>query len=274
MGFLKFYRKIKIKILLVIGTCSLITLFALIAGKQKTMDCTAKNGSNIKHLAIIMDGNRRWAKERGLQSFEGHKQGIVALETTIKYCLASGIKNLSLYTFSLENFKRAKEENEEIFGMFPDALSLWKKNFDTGNVKVRFVGDRALFPEKTVEAIEKIESETQKNDGLFVNLMFCYGGQQEIVDSVKKIAQEVKTGKLDSQNIDIKTISKNTWTGDISEPDLIIRTGKRNRLSNFMTFQSSYSEIVFSNLNWPEIGMAQLEEMCEQYAQSQRTFGA
>lgn len=274
MGLSKFYRKISIKILALISLCVLATIVALIATKQKTADGSEKNSSKINHLAIIMDGNRRWAKERGLQPFEGHKQGITALEKTVKYCLASGIKNLSLYAFSLENFKRAKEENDELFAMFPDALNLWKENFDTSNVKIRFVGDRTLFPEKTVEAIAKIEAETQKNDGLLLNLMFCYGGQQEIVESVKKIAQEVKTGKLDSDKIDIKTISKNTWTGDISEPDLIIRTGKRNRLSNFMTLQSSYSEIVFSNLNWPEIGMSQLEEICQEFTKSQRTFGA
>ncbi len=257
--------------LIFINVCFVATLFALIS-KKPTL--RAKTDAKISHLGIIMDGNRRWAKERGLDSSFGHKEGISALESAVKYCLASGIKHLSLYAFSLENFKRASEENEAIFGMFPDALSFWQKNFNDSNVKIRFVGDRKLFPKTTVESIEKIEAETSKNDGLNLNLMFCYGGQQEVVESVKKIVKEVKSGKLDDENIDLKTIFKNTWTGDIPEPDLIIRTGNRSRLSNFMTLQSSYSEIIFSELKWPEIRLPHLEEMCQKYLESQRTFGS
>lgn len=261
------------KIVFVVLVLVALRSFSAFAFKFSPFNHTQKT-TKINHLAIIMDGNRRWAKQRGLEAWHGHREGVTALEKTIKFCLAKGIKILSLYAFSLENFKRSDEEKEQLFKMFAEVLEHWPESLKKENVKIRFVGDRNVFPKKTVETIKKIEHQTDHHDGLQVNLMFCYGGQQEIVDATKKIAQKVNSGELRLDQIDSKVLSENTWTGKLPEPDVIFRTGRRARLSNFMTLQSAYSEIEFSDLNWPEVGPAELEAMCQRFEKSQRTFGA
>lgn len=248
--------------------------FAFFAPKLGSSLKMADGEPKINHLAIIMDGNRRWAKQRGLDVWHGHKEGVTALEKTVKFCLARGIKILSVYAFSLENFKRSSKEKEQLFKIFSEVLEHWPQSLNKENVRVRFVGDSSQFPEQTTKTIEKIESMTETHDGLELNLMFCYGGQQEIVDATKKIAAKVKSGELNIEDIDSKLLSENTWTGKLPEPDVIFRTGNRSRLSNFMTLQSAYSEIDFSGLNWPEIDACQLDAMYQRFVKSQRTFGA
>ncbi len=232
------------------------------------------SATTIQHLAVIMDGNRRWAKERGLPSAAGHREGATAVERTIKFCLSRGIKILSMYAFSLENFKRDDEEKSAIFDLMQDTVEHWPKKFDNQNIRIRFVGNRSMFPAKVLPAVEKIEQTTAQNTGLLVNVMFCYGGQQEIVDAAKILANKIAAGELDAASIDEKTLAQHTWTGDSSPPDLIIRTGKRARLSNFMTYQSCYSEIYFSDLYWPEVQASHLSEACEQFEKAARTFGS
>ncbi len=233
-----------------------------------------KNEIPLKHLAVIMDGNRRWAASKGLPSWQGHREGIGAAERTIKFCLANNIKILSMYAFSLENFKRTQEEREEIFSMICEAMDIWSVNFARENVRIRFIGDRSKFPPKTLGVIDKIELETAKNSGLEVNIMFCYGGQQEIVAAAKSLAKKVKSGKLKQKDITPDVFARHMWTGGVDFPDVIIRTGRRFRLSNFMVYQAAYSEICMLDIYWPDLQMSHLEQVYQQYINSQRTFGS
>jgi undecaprenyl diphosphate synthase len=227
----------------------------------------------ITHLAIIMDGNRRWAKSLGLPTWQGHREGASAVERTVKFCLGRGIKILSLYAFSLENFKREAQEQETIFRMMGEVLEHWPAAFNSENVRVRFVGNRSLFPSQVIQVVDKLEQTTATNSGLLVNIMFCYGGQQEIVAAAKIMAQKVQSGALQLDAIDEQSFTGLTWTGNIPPPDLIFRTGKRARLSNFMTLFSAYSEIYFSDLYWPEVQEQHLEQICAQFEECTRTFG-
>lgn len=227
----------------------------------------------IKHLAIIMDGNRRWAKKNNLVSWLGHKRGVEAVKTSLEFCQKRGIENLSLYTFSIENFKRSQEEVSYLFQLLIDqsleSLELFKNN----NIKVKFIGDRELFPAKVLIACQKLEKETEDNR-FNLNILFCYGGQQEITSAVKTAIDLVSQKKLNIEDINEKSFCKLLWSGDIPAPELIIRTGGMNRLSNFLLYQAAYSELYFTDLLWPEIKDIDLEKALEFFENSKRNFGA
>lgn len=228
----------------------------------------------ITHLACIMDGNRRWARAQGKMSWEGHVQGMKTAELVIRWCKEKGIPHLSLYLFSLENFNRSSQEKHFLFyELFLQKAQEFMRECKQHNIQIRFVGDRTAFPAKVDAMCESLESETAACDGLFLNLLFCYGGQQEIVAGAKSIAQKVLLGQLELQEITTDTFTKELWTYPTPAPDLIIRTGGMQRLSNFLLFSAAYAEFVFLPQMWPEITQDHLNDALQQFVNQKRNFG-
>lgn len=220
-----------------------------------------------------MDGNRRWAKKRGKLSVEGHKEGVETVKLVIRFCLDKQIEHLTLYTFSLENFKRPEVEKNYLFNLIATQAQYVIDQSKKDGVRIRFIGDRSLFPHSIIAACERIERETADGVQLTVNFLFCYGGQQEIVAGVKSILLQIKNGLLSEANIDVALLRKHLWMGDTPEPELIIRTGGHKRVSNFLLFQSAYSELCFLDCMWPDLTEADLEKAIAVYTQSERNFG-
>ena len=217
----------------------------------------------IQHLACIMDGNRRWAKKRGLMPWYGHKEGAEAVRLVIRFCMQQGISYLSLYTFSLENFNRSAQEKEYIFSFLVHESHKELPQFIENGIKITFIGDRSQFPASVVDTCHQIEDATAHGTRLTVMVLFCYGSRQEIVHASKKIAQEVASGSLSIDAITPQLISRYLWTGSIPDPDLVIRTGGLQRLSNFLLFQVAYSELFFLDL----------ENALSYFAACKRNFG-
>lgn len=227
----------------------------------------------LKHLACIMDGNRRWAKQNGLVPWYGHRQGIEALKLAVQFCVEKQIPYLSLYTFSLENFKRSEQENSFLFDLILQEAEGSLKEFKNNNVRLRFIGDRSYFPARVAYVLEALEAETAQATGLTINLLFCYGGRQEIVAGVKRIVNDAKANHLKVDDIDEQLIKEYLWLGDCPDPDLIIRTGGYKRLSNFLLYQSAYTELYFLDCLWPELTRDELEDAVVYYEQCQKNFG-
>ena len=227
----------------------------------------------LKHLACIMDGNRRWAMSQGLLPTDGHRKGFDIIKTIIDFCFEKKIDHLSLYTFSIENLKRSTEEVYYLFEILAyevvDDLTELKQK----NVNITFIGDRTLFPKNIKILCEKVEKETYHCNGLYLHILLCYGGRQEIVDTARRIAIKVKKGDLQESDITIDVFERFLWTTGISHPDLIIRTGGDHRLSNFLLFQAAYSELYFLDCLWPEISKKELESAVTYFDNCRKTFG-
>ncbi|MGE0207034.1 MAG: polyprenyl diphosphate synthase [Candidatus Babeliales bacterium] len=228
----------------------------------------------MKHLAVIMDGNRRWAKQRGLRPWLGHRQGAESIKRIVDFCLKKGISYLSLYTFSLENFRRPESELSFLFDLIKHESLKQLDLFLKYGVRVRFVGDRSLFPDSIKPTIEKLETETGHLTNLNLNFLFCYGARQEIVGGIKKLLSKVKDGVLAEQDISEEAFSECLWTAGMPEPELIIRTGGAVRLSNFLLFQAAYSEFYFLDCLWPEIEEKHLLAAYQQFEDCKRNFGS
>ncbi len=227
----------------------------------------------IKHLAIIMDGNRRWAKKRLLTPWKGHQEGVEAAQKTIEFCLKKSIKFLSLYTFSLENFNRSAEENNYLFDILAVQAHKRLPELSAQGVRVCFVGDRRLFPKSIVDIVDDVEQQTKHLNKLRVNLLVCYGGQQEIASACKAIAQKVKAGILAEDLITPDVVNEHLWTDGTPPPELIIRPGARRRLSNFLLFQAAYSELYFLDCLWPDITEHDLETAVNYFENVTHNFG-
>lgn len=227
----------------------------------------------IRHLALIMDGNRRWAIRNGLEKYLGHYHGVDAVKMAIDFCLAQKIQYLTLYTFSIENLKRPEIEKKYLFNLLINKAKEELDNFIKQGVKIKFMGDRSLFPKDILQTSEDIESKTAHLNNIQVNILFCYGGQQEIVAGVKKIIDQIQSNQLKKEDITEEIISKNLWSENIPDPDLVIRTGGQQRLSNFMPFQSAYSELYFLDCLWPDIKLKHLEDAVNQFTNRKRNFG-
>ncbi len=221
-----------------------------------------------------MDGNRRWAKNNGLPTVQGHREGAQAAKRVINFCLEKGISYLSLYTFSTENFKRSETEKNFLFDILAQEALAELDTLKKKNICVRFIGDRALFPVHLVPIYEKVEQETAGFNALQVNLLFCYGARQEIVSGIKRVIQDIKTGVLTEDALSVDSFSRYLWTGGIPDPDIIVRTGGAQRLSNFLLYQAAYSELYFLDCMWPEIEAAHLERMLLFFDQCKRNFGS
>lgn len=221
------------------------------------------------HLGIIIDGNRRWAQKRGLPSFEGHRRGLEKVKEIGKWCKKRGVKILTLFAFSTENWDRSKTEVNYLMKLLGQALA--KKNIkeiDKEGIKIQVIGQRGKLPSQLQETIKKAEEITQNNKEGILNIALSYGGRAEIVEAVKKI---VKKNPLSEITEDL--ISRNLWTAGEPYPDLIIRTAGEQRLSNFLLWQAAYSELYFSEKYWPEFTEKDLDEALRNYAQRQRRFG-
>jgi len=227
----------------------------------------------INHIAFVMDGNRRWARKQGLAVTRGHTHGVDSVKKVIEFCLKKGIKYASLYAFSIENFKRSMVEKNFLFNLIVYEAEKGIDELKKQHVRVRFVGDKSLFPETVKKSCSILEDKTKQFDKLHLNILFCYGGRQEIVASVKKIAQKVQNGELSADNISEHDIAQHTWSGAIPDPDLIVRTGGAQRLSNFLLYQAAYSELLFIDKFWPELHMDDFNQIYDQYQERKRRFG-
>lgn len=222
------------------------------------------------HLAIIMDGNRRWARERGLPTLVGHQQGYKKVEEVGDWCLKRGVKILTLFAFSTENWQRSPREVSYLMKLLKKALS--KKNikkFNQKGIRVQVIGQKERLDKQFQKIIKEAEEKTKNNKKGILNLAISYGGRAEIVEAVKKIIQK----KVPLEKITEKTIEENLWTAGLPDPDLIIRTSGELRLSGFLTWQSVYSELYFTNKYWPDFSEADLDEAFRNYHLRQRRFG-
>lgn len=263
----------KYGIVILVCISSLLIAGALLYSRQSKNYTVAS--CSIKHLGIIMDGNRRWAKKNGFKPWIGHKQGVDPVKTTLEFCLKHKIPYVTLYAFSLENFKRSQEELHYLFDILAQELADKELNnlFEKG-IQVRFIGDKNKFPEQLRETVHTVETKTAQNNKLIMNILFCYGGQQEILAATQAIARCVATGTLKPEDITPDVFENALWTGIMPGPDLIIRTGGAQRTSNFLVYQSAYSELLFLDCYWPEITEQHLIDAVIQYESTQRRFGA
>ena len=227
-----------------------------------------------KHIAIILDGNRRWAKARGLTTKEGHTEGFDNLERIAKYADEIGIKYLTVYAFSTENWKRSQEEVSWLMNIFKTNIDRYLQRLDNGNIKIRIIGEKSNVPKELVPRIEKIMKKTENNQGMVLNIAFNYGGRAELVNATKQIAQKVKDGTINLEDITEQMISDNLYTAGQPDPDLLIRTSHELRTSNFLPWQLTYTEFYFPEKNWPEFTNEDLIEAIKVYQGRNRRFGA
>ena len=226
-----------------------------------------------QHIAIIMDGNRRWAKQKKLDPRIGHKKGAEALENIVKYCNKIGIKYLTVYAFSTENWKRSKEEVGALMLLLQHYLDDFSKRADTDNIRIKMLGDRDGLSSGLLKSLDNAIERTKDNTGVTFNVAFNYGGRDEIVKAVRKIAEGIKEEKIRIEDINEELISNNLYTSGIPDPDLMIRTSGEIRLSNFLPWQLVYSEFYFTDKLWPDFTNEDLDEAIEEYNRRNRKFG-
>lgn len=226
------------------------------------------------HIAIIMDGNGRWAKAHGFPRAIGHKKGADAVREVVEGCLERGINVLTLYAFSSENWSRPDDEVSDLMGLLRLYIKKEVSSLDKQGVRLRFIGQRERLAQDIIKQIEQAEDRTKHNEKLTLVIALNYGGQAEIIDAVKKIARQVDSGSITVDNITEETLSSSLYTADWENPDLIIRTSGEQRLSNFMLWQAAYSEFLFMDLLWPDFNKKSLDDAIEVYHQRERRFGA
>ena len=222
------------------------------------------------HLGIIIDGNRRWAKKRRLPTFEGHRRGFERLKEVGEWCKKKRVKVLTIYAFSTENWNRSQKEVNYLMKLLKTALN--KKEIARLNkekIKLRVIGQKERLGKSLQEAIKRAEESTKNNKEGILNLAISYGGQAEIIMAIKKIVRQ----KISSDKITKDLVEKNLWTANLPSPDLIIRTSGEQRLSGFLTWQSAYSELYFSNKDWPDFSEKDLDSAFDEYSRRQRRFG-
>ncbi len=226
------------------------------------------------HVAIIMDGNGRWAKQRNLPRIEGHRHGAESVRTIVRAAGEIGIKYLTVYAFSVENWSRPKEEVDTLMKYLDRYLRSEVNELDRCNVRLEVIGQIYRLPEFVQQQLKKTMDILSKNTGLTVIMALSYGGRTEIVDAVRTIATKAKHGKLDPEEINEQVIAQHLYTKNIPDPDLLIRTSGEMRVSNFLLWQISYAELVVTPTLWPDFRKPQFFEALEEYARRHRRFGA
>ena len=226
-----------------------------------------------QHIAIIMDGNRRWAKEKGIETKEGHKAGAENLENIAKYCNDIGIKYLTVYAFSTENWKRSKEEVSALMLLLKNYLKRFSKNANKENIRIKILGDISNLEDGLKKSIEEAVERTKNGTGLTLNIAFNYGGRNEITNAVKKIALKVKNNELNIEDINEDLVAQNMYTEDQPDPDLLIRPGGELRTSNFLPWQLVYSEFYFTDKYWPDFKNEDLLEAIQTFNKRNRKCG-
>lgn len=238
------------------------------AAEKKDIKEIVKN-TDLKHIAIIMDGNRRWAKEKHLPSAMGHQKGVDSLRSTMRLFDKFGIKYLTVYAFSTENWNRKKEEVEFLMGLLAKTLLNELDDMHKENVRIRFLGDLTKLSKNLVDIVKNAENKTKDNTGVNLNIAFNYGSRDEITNALKAIVQE----GLKSEDITEDTISNHLYTKDIPDPDLLIRTGGEKRISNYLLWQLAYSEIYVTDAYWPEFDENELSKAIVEFEHRNRRFG-
>ncbi len=226
-----------------------------------------------KHIGLIMDGNRRWAKAKMLPIKLGHKQGAETLKKIVRYANKIGIKHLTVYAFSTENWHRSQEEVDALMNLLQNYLNDFTKEADTEDIVIRVLGDVTQLSEELQKGIASAIERTKNNTGILFNIALNYGGRAEMIKAVKEISEEVKSGKLNADDITEETISSHLYTTGQPDPDLIVRTSGEMRLSGFLMWQSTYSEILFLDKYWPDFSEKDLDDAIQNYQQRKRNLG-
>ncbi len=242
---------------------------ALFKKKTKEYD----KSSLPKHVAIIMDGNGRWAKKRSLPRMMGHRAGADALRKVSRFAGNIGIEYITVYAFSTENWKRSDEEVNGLMSLLLEYLKNAEKELGGDDVRIRVIGDTSRFSDEIKEQIVRVEKLTQNNKSVTVTLALNYGGRDEILRATKNIALDVKNGSLDENAIDENLFSSKLYTNYMPDPDLVIRTSGEMRLSNYLLWQSSYSEFYFTPVLWPDFGEKEFTQAIDEYLSRNRRFG-
>ncbi len=233
----------------------------------------AENESFPRHIAIIMDGNGRWANKRGLPRAAGHKAGIKTLREIVKYCAAENVQALTVYAFSSENWRRPEKEVGILMELFVIALKDEIKELHQNQVNIRFIGDISRFPSKLQKSINSAIALTSENTGLKLRVAANYGGQWDITQASKKIATAVQAGEIVIADIDEELFASHLSMAELPDPDLFIRTGGEQRISNYLLWQLAYTEMYFTDIFWPDFSPEKLHEACAWYSGRQRRFG-
>lgn len=233
-----------------------------------------ENKTMPRHIAIIMDGNRRWAKQKMLPVKLGHKQGAETLKKVVRHANKIGLEYITVYAFSTENWKRSKEEVEALMSLLENYLDDFAKEADTENIVIRVLGDLTALSESLQESIRKTIERTKNNTGTIFNIALNYGGRNEIVNATREISKMVLDGKLNPEEIDENIITEHLYTKNDPDPDILIRTSGELRLSGFLPWQTVYSEFIFLEKLWPDFAPEDLENCIEIFSKRNRKFGA
>ena len=243
----------------------------LLQAEKEIQEIVRQTG--LQHIAIIMDGNRRWAKERNLPSAFGHKKGVDALKAAMRACDDFGVKYLTVYAFSTENWNRNPEDVAFLMDLLGVTLQNELKEMHENNVVISFIGDTTKLGEKLQKILKNAVDTTKNNTGVNLQIAFNYGARDEITNAVKNICQKVQTGEISPDEITEETISQNIYTKNIPDPDLLIRTGGEMRVSNYLLWQIAYSEILVTKRYWPEFDKKALAEAIMEFQSRQRRYG-
>lgn len=232
-----------------------------------------KENNKLEHLAIIMDGNGRWAASRGLPRSMGHRKGAEVVKEITRAAGELGIKYLTLYAFSTENWNRSEDEVKTLMGLLRDYLQSDLKEVQENNVRIRFIGEREMLDADIVRKMAEIEADTLRNTGMTLCIALSYGSRQEIVNAVKKTAALVKEGDISLNDVDVKLFSDMLYTKDMPDPDLVIRTSGEQRISNYLLWQIAYAEFFFTDVLWPDFNKKLLEDIIKNFNMRERRYG-
>lgn len=227
-----------------------------------------------RHLAVTMDGNGRWATARGKPRTEGHREGVKALRRLIEYCIRYGVNHVTVFSFSSENWRRPRSEISFIFSLLQSFVESDLQDLVRNNVRVRIVGGRAQLEKSLIKTIDHAEAMTARCTGLELVVAFNYGGRDDIVSSARVLAQKAADGTLDPNNIDENMFADHLMTGGVPDPDILLRTGGEQRISNFLLWQAAYAEMIFVNELWPDFDEACFRRVLQAFSQRERRFGA
>lgn len=229
--------------------------------------------SGPRHVAVIMDGNGRWARQRTLPRHAGHRSGVKAVRATVEYAAKRGVEYLTLFAFSSENWQRPREEVSKLMGLFVEALRREVAELHQNNVRLRFIGAREQLDAKLIDKIASAEQLTADNSGLNLQVAVAYGGRWDIVRAATNLARRVEAGEIGADTIDDAAFAAELQLADVPDPDLLIRTGGEHRISNFLLWNLAYAELWFNDVLWPDFDESAFDAALEFYAQRQRRYG-
>lgn len=231
------------------------------------------NNNNPRHIAIIMDGNGRWAQKRFMPRAIGHQAGVKTVRKIVEYCAKHEVEVLTLFAFSSENWRRPEEEVSLLMGLFMATLQREINKLDRNNIRLRFIGDRSAFSDKLQAKMAEGEAQTKDNNALTLVIAANYGGRWDLCQALQTVAEKITTGELKNQDISEQLINQHLSTADLPEPDLFIRTGGEQRVSNFLLWQLAYTELYFTETLWPDFDQKSLEDAIASFKNRQRRFG-